>query len=101
MSKWKHLTEAERKLIKSLLAKDLRLNEIAELVGKDPSSLSKEIKRNRVLMGELSYGIKRPECIRIDRFPYVCDGCPFRSTCLNQRFTYHPIKAQENYEFRR
>lgn len=39
MSKWKHLTEAERKLIKSLLAKDLRLNEIADLVGKDPLSL--------------------------------------------------------------
>ena len=41
MSKWKHLTEAERKLIKSLLAKDLRLNEIADLVGKDPLSLWK------------------------------------------------------------
>lgn len=101
MSKWKHLTEAERKLIKSLLAKDMKLNEIADLIGKDPSSISKEIKRNRTMMVELSYGVKHPECKRIERFPYVCDGCPFRSNCINQRFTYHPIKAQENYEFRR
>ena len=48
MSYWKHLNENQRKLIASMLTKKMKLVEIADLLEMDPTSISKEIKRNRV-----------------------------------------------------
>jgi len=44
----KHLTEFDRSFIESALSNTLALNEIAEQLGKDPRTISKEIKRNRL-----------------------------------------------------
>lgn len=41
----------------------------------------------------------KARCKRIDRFPYVCNGCKKRSrTCLLRKFDYIPIIAQRSYE---
>ncbi len=49
MSYWKHINENQRKLISHMLSKKMKLVEMADFLEMDPSSISKEIKRNRVL----------------------------------------------------
>ena len=69
MSHWKHLNENQRKLISNLLSKKMKLVEIADCLEMDPSSISKEIKRNRILTKKGS--VKDKVCIHTQRFPYV------------------------------
>ena len=49
--KGKHLTFAERVTIEHCLSFRWRLSEIAEKLGKDPTTISKEIRKNRILRG--------------------------------------------------
>lgn len=38
------------------------------------------------------------KCKRINRFPYVCNGCSNRMKCRLQKFEYIPISAHRQYE---
>ena len=49
LCKGKHLRIEERLIIEYGLDQNYTLKEIAERVGKDPTTISKEIKRNRFL----------------------------------------------------
>lgn len=48
--KWKHLTLDDREIIQTGLEQKLLLKEIAHHIGKDPTTVSKEIKNNRVML---------------------------------------------------
>ena len=45
----KHLTIEDREFIEELLTKDIKLKTIAEVIRKDPTTVSKEIKARRIL----------------------------------------------------
>ena len=47
MKDWKHLTFEQRKVISNGISHNYKLKEIAETLGFDPTSISKEVKRNR------------------------------------------------------
>ena len=47
MKNWKHLTFEQRKAISNGISHNYKLKEIAETLGFDPTSISKEVKRNR------------------------------------------------------
>ena len=47
MKDWKHLTLEQRKAISNGISHNYKLKEIAETLGFDPTSISKEVKRNR------------------------------------------------------
>ena len=47
MKNWKHLTLEQRKVISNGISRNHKLKEIAETIGFDPTSISKEVKRNR------------------------------------------------------
>lgn len=47
-TKHKHLTREDRIIIEESLNKNAKLKEISEHIGKDPTTISKEIKRNRI-----------------------------------------------------
>lgn len=100
MAKWKHFNFEQRKIIKQGLSRDHKLVEISTLLEKDPTSVSKEIKRNRVEMHQLKSRKVYPNCKKTNRYPYVCDGCNLRYSCGNQRFTYDPKKAQSQADSR-
>lgn len=100
MSKGKHLNLEQRTLIKHLLTRNLKLYEIAEFVDKDPTTISKEIKRNRLDMSNLKHGNLHPNCKDTERFPYVCDRCTNKYRCLNKRYTYDPKHAQSMHDLR-
>lgn len=48
--KFKHFTFEDRKIIASCLAKEFRCIEIADTLGCDPTSVSKEIKETELIL---------------------------------------------------
>lgn len=100
MNKWEHLNFDQRKIIKSFLARNENLNVIAEVLDKDPTTISKEIKRNREKMKTMIRFNELPDCRKTERFPHVCDGCEMRLRCGNDRYTYDPKIAENKANFR-
>ena len=47
---WKHLLLGQRKSIANMLAQGWSLKKIASVIGMDPTSISKEIERNRTMV---------------------------------------------------
>ena len=81
-----------------MLCKKARLVEIADLLEMDPSSISKEIQRNRVLTKN---GLKDKACKQTLRFPYVCNACAKKySICPFTQYKYDPHAAQINADTR-
>ena len=92
MKNWKHLTLEQRKTISSGISHEYKLRYIGESLLVDPTSVSKEVKRNRI---EVSVGLKN-DCSRTKRWPFVCTGCKKRySNCPFTRYIYNADKAQE------
>jgi IS30 family transposase len=91
LKKWKHLTFEQRKVISSGIAHNYTAKSIGESLQIDPTSVSKEVKRNRI---EISIGLKT-NCERIKRWPYVCSNCRQRySTCPFTKYRYDARQAQ-------
>ena len=92
MKDWKHLILEQRKVIASGIAHNYKLKDIGESLSFDPTSISKEVKRNRI---EISIGLKN-DCKRTKRWPYVCTGCNKRyNNCPYTKYKYDAKKAQE------
>ena len=72
MKKWKHINFEQRKSILSGIAHNKKLCEIASILNLDPTSISKEVKRNRTLY---KYGRVSQEFPILTRWPYVCSNC--------------------------
>lgn len=74
MSKYKHLNQDQRNIIKLLLDKNYKLKEIAAQIGKDPTTISKEIKANRNLIISKS---KRNVCGKQSdcKIKHLCNNC--------------------------
>lgn len=97
MKQWKHLTIEHRKIISSGIAKGYKLNFIAESLNYDPTSISKEVKRNRV---KFTQGLNNSNCQKVNRWPYVCSSCKNRyQNCLYTKYKYDAGTAQRKAEF--
>ncbi|MDD5826469.1 MAG: IS30 family transposase [Bacilli bacterium] len=92
MKEWKHLTFEQRKTISSGISHNYKLREIGENLLVDPTSVSKEVKRNRI---ETSVGLKN-DCKRTKRWPYVCTGCKEKyKNCPYTKYKYDATIAQK------
>ena len=93
MKSWKHLTLEQRKTISNGISHNYKLKEIAEALGFDPTSISKEVKRNRET---ITIGKNITNCKRIKRWPYVCTGCSkkYNNQCFFTKYKYDAQKAQ-------
>ena len=93
MKEWKHLTFEQRKVISSGISHSYKLKEIAEAIGFDPTSISKEVKRNR---DSITIGKNISDCKRINRWPYVCTGCnkKYNNQCFFTKYKYDAKSAQ-------
>lgn len=97
MKQWKHLTIEHRKIISSGIAKGYKLNFIAESLNYDPTSISKEVKRNRV---KFTQGLNNSNCQKVNRWPYVCSSCKNRyQNCLYTKYKYDAGTAQRKAKF--
>lgn len=90
----KRLTYEDRMFIDILLREGYKLKDIARETNKHPSTISREIKNNRVPNSEGN------GCTKLNRFPFICKTCDYRSSCKKNKYYYNPNKAQEKYLFR-
>ncbi len=97
--KWEHINKMQRNAIASGLSHGRKLIEIAYLTELDPTSVSKEIKRNRI---KTRMGIVKNEvCKRILRYPYCCNACSKKyADCKYDRYEYKADAAQEKADAR-
>lgn len=92
LKNWKHINLEQRKTINSCISHKFKLVQIAELLNLDPTSISKEVKRNRI---PSTLGITSKPCPKLNRWPYVCTNCPLRySNCSYDKYKYDPKIAQ-------
>ena len=92
MKEWKHLTFEQRKVISSGISHNLKLKYIGESLGVDPTTVSKEVKRNRIIT---SVGLEN-ECRKVQRWPFVCSGCNMKySGCYYTKYSYNTKIAQK------
>lgn len=93
MKAWKHLNFEQRKIIVHLLAKHHKLCVIADTIAIDPSAVSKEVRRNRIL--SMPGKVADQGCKHLVCFPYCCNGCVKKyQGCLHNHYTYDAQKAQ-------
>ena len=95
MSNWNHLTLEERISIMNCLSHNMKLKDIGEELRKDPTSISREVKRNRFISCKHNTS---NECPKLTRFPYVCNCCSKRGkVCGYTQYKYDPRRAELKY----
>ena len=99
MNGWKHLTFEQRKVISNGISHNYKLKDIAETLGFDPTSISKEVKRNRE---SITIGKNITNCKRVSRWPYVCTGCnkKYNHQCYFTKYKYDAQKAQNKADIK-
>lgn len=116
---YSHLTLEERRIILTGITNGSTKSAIAQTIGKDKSTVGKEIKAHRVLVKKCPMplecsayrkctfgrqctadcpGYTPFRCTRRDRSPGACNGCPDRSRCRFDKYEYSPEKAQAAYQ---
>lgn len=94
----KHLTLSDRNDIQIGIEQLKPFSAIAAKLGKDPSTISKEVRRNRVVKKN-SVTSNCETCPLLKKAPYVCNACPKkRSNCGYQKQFYYAKRAQLDYE---
>ncbi|MGT2865851.1 IS30 family transposase [Streptococcus fryi] len=96
MTKYKHLTLSDRNDIQLGLERGETFKAIGKTILKDPTTVSKEVKRNRQVRTSTSDGLP---CPLLDKAPFVCNGCPKRrQNCGYKKIFYLAKQAQKQYE---
>lgn len=96
----KHLTYENRIFLDALIRSEhykYNLKEIAQQLDKNASTISRELKRNRIPGAKTNY---LGDCKIENQFPYVCNGCKKKSYCKCQKYYYNPKKAEATYKFK-
>lgn len=114
----KHLSLDDRIKIEEGIVKGLRKFQIANSINKSPSTVAKEIKRNRKLKPRNSFNdninrcihlndckvcynkckdYEEEPCFRRDRFVGACNNCPSLSKCKLNKYFYKAKIAHGNY----
>ena len=96
MTKHKHLTLSDRNDIQLGLERGETFKAIGQLILKDPTTVSKEVKRNRQVRESTCHNLP---CPLLDKAPFVCNDCPKRrQNCGYKKIFYLAKQAQKQYE---
>lgn len=116
-----HLTLEERKIILTGITNGSTKTAIAQIIGKDNSTIGKEIKQHRVLVSKCALPLEcinykkckrnrgcSPDCLdyvqftctRRDRSPGACNGCSNWTKCRFDKYRYNPDAAHQDYRER-
>lgn len=118
MNKNKHLSLEERNIIATGISNGSSKKAIADTLGKDKSTIGKEIRAHRVLTHKCSLPLEcenyrhcklgrhctpscsqyiKFHCKRRDRSPGACNGCERINHCRFDKYIYKPSAAHEEY----
>ena len=96
MTKYKHLTLSDRNDVQLGLERGETFKAIGQSILKDPTTVSKEVKRNRQVGESTCHNLP---CPLLDKAPFVCNGCPKRRQNYSyQKIFYLAKQAQKQYE---
>ena len=96
MTKHKHLTLSDRNDIQLGLERGETFKAIGQSILKDPTTVSKEVKRNRQVRESTCHNLP---CPLLDKATFVCNGCPKRrQNCGYKKILYLAKQAQKQYE---
>ena len=94
----KHLTGDDRQEIMECLDKGMTFKAIAARVSKDPTTVSKEVKKHLQMKPDET-AVKDQACPRLLKSPFVCNPCDKRRrSCGFQKQFYIAKKAHAEYE---
>lgn len=85
--------------IQECLNKGMTFKAIAQRIGKDQTTVSKEVKKHLIVYTN-SFTKTDKCCPKLLKAPFVCNGCEKRnhSNCIYPRHKYVARKSQEEYE---
>lgn len=95
----KHMTDEDRQEIQDCLYKKMSFKAIGKLIGKDPTTISKEIKLHA--QTHINGFVTTDEfCPKLLKAPFVCNGCNLKSSssCHYARRLYLAKTSQKEYE---
>ncbi len=96
--KYKHMTEEDRVTIEDGLRLGLSFKAIAKQIGKDQTTVSKEVRKHVEVIKPQGVTGKDPEpCQRLQKAPSVCNGCPKRRHCCLEKHYYRARPAHTKY----
>lgn len=95
----KHMLLEDRIEIQECITKGITFKEIAKRIGKDPTTVSKEVKLHAESYRN-SFTKTDECCPKLMKAPFVCNGCEKRnhSNCPFVRRVYRAKTAQKEYE---
>jgi transposase, IS30 family len=99
--KYKHLTLSDRISIEAGLKATKTLNELSNIIGKSPRTISYEIKTHLIRKENSRYkfsGNPKTYCQRHKRYPFTCDGCALKTSCLSDFHSYEAKLADQTYQ---
>ena len=105
MTNYCHFSIEQRDIIQHLLNCNKSFSYIANAIGKDRTSISKEIRRNRYIKSNfyepfdqkgINHALSR--CKKLSKPPYVCNNCIKKNTCPLNHLYYNSKLAQGHYE---
>lgn len=93
----KHITLEDRLEIQDCLTHGTNFKEIANRIDKDPTTVSREIKRHIIVLQARSAAEAGKLCENLAKAPFVCNGCLKRNHCCRERHMYYAQKADAAY----
>ena len=98
-NKYKHMTLDDRVEIQECLDKGMYFKDIAKRIEKDQTTVSKEVKKHFVTFTN-SFTNTNEVCPKHLKAPFVCNGCPKRSSsgCHYPKRLYRAKEAQKEYQ---
>ena len=116
-----HLTLDERKIIQAGIENGSTKADIARTIGKDATTVAKEIRKHRVLKPRNTYNrpvlcakmkhcpkkpcikkcelFEEPACKRRDKSPGACNKCESIGKCKLDKYFYNSVAADEKYRY--
>ena len=104
MTNYNQLNYSQRETIQILFNKGKSFTDIGLAIGKDRTTIAKEIKRNRYIKSNFYDAFNKQgiaEAINkcdILKTRYVCNNCPLKNTCNKHHLYYEYRQAQKHYE---
>lgn len=97
--KYKHMSLDDRIEIQECLNKGMPFKAIAKRIGKDATTVSKEVKKHLVVYSN-SFTKTDECCPKLLKAPFVCNGCEKKnySSCRYPKQKYAAKQAQKAYE---
>ena len=94
----KHLNLSQRIEIENKLNEGKSFRQIADTIGKPHTTVSREVESRRIFKKGNSFNTTNMKCKKIEKAPFVCNGCPNKNKCRKNKYFYFAEDADNDYK---